>query len=129
MKPLPHEHPKDKWIGVDFDGTIAYSIPNRTDPYILGEPIPEMVGRVKWWIDHGYKVKLLTARMNVHSSTGVDRDICKMNTLLRTWCVKHIGVALDCTQSKDGWMEILWDDRAVGVIPDTGKPLGEVYEQ
>ena len=81
-----------------------------------------MVNRVKDWISRGFTVKLLTARMNVKSSTGVNRDICKMNTLLREWCLEHIGTVLECTNAKDGWMEVLWDDRAVSVIPDTGLP-------
>ena len=120
LKSTPHTHSTDRWIGVDFDGTIAFNVLNRTDPYVLGEPIPEMVNRVKDWIAKGFTVKLLTARMNVRSSTGTNRDICKMNLLLRAWCLKHIGVELECTNSKDGWMEVLWDDRAVTVTPNSG---------
>lgn len=122
MKDTPHSHSFDKWIGVDFDGTVAYSIPNRTDAYVLGEPIPTMINRIRDWVAKGYTVKLLTARMNELSSTGITRDVNKMRQLLQDWCVKHIGIALECTNAKDGWMEVLWDDRAVGVIPDTGNP-------
>jgi hypothetical protein len=122
-KDSPHTHSHDNWIGVDFDGTIAYTIHNRTSPYELGEPIPAMVNRVKDWIAKGYTVKLLTARMNLKSSTGAERDIEKMRQLLEDWCVEHIGVKLECTNSKDGWMETLWDDRAVQVTKDTGMPI------
>ena len=122
MKSTPHTHSKDKWIGVDFDGTLAYNIENRTSPYELGEPVPEMVNRVKDWIAKGFTVKILTARMNKKSSTGHERDIEEMRHLLWEWCIKHIGEVLECTNAKDGWMEVLWDDRAVGVIPNTGIP-------
>jgi len=123
MKATPHTHTVDKWIGVDFDGTIAFNVLDRTDPYQLGEPIPEMINRVRDWIGKGYTVKLLTARMNQKSSTGKIRDIEKMREILKAWCRKHIGIALECTNAKDGWMEVLWDDRAVHVIPNTGLPL------
>jgi len=120
-KDTPHTHSKDRWIGVDFDGTLAYTIENRTSPYELGEPIPEMVNRVIDWIHKGFTVKILTARMNIKSSTGHDRDINKMRSLLEQWCYTYIGKVLECTNAKDGWMEVLWDDRAVQVIPNTGK--------
>jgi hypothetical protein len=116
----PHAHSREYWIGVDFDGTLAFSVPNRTDPYELGEPIPAMVNRVKDWLAKGYTVKLLTARMNLHSSTGHTRDLAKMNALLEQWCQKHIGSVIECVNTKDGWMEVLWDDRAISVDKDTG---------
>lgn len=109
------------WIGVDFDGTIAYQVYNRTSPYELGEPIIEMVNRVKDWISKGYEVKLLTARMNKMSSLGMERDLVKMERILKDWCFKHVGVELECTNMKDGWMDVLWDDRAVTADPNTGQ--------
>lgn len=120
-KDTPHTHSKQYWIGVDLDGTLAYTIPNRTDPYHIGEPIPSMVNRVKDWIAKGYTVKLLTARMNLHSSTGYTRDLEKMREILEQWCQQHIGTVIECVNSKDGWMEVLWDDRAVSVAPNTGE--------
>jgi hypothetical protein len=119
----PHTHSKDYWIGVDFDGTLAYTIPNRISPYDLGEPIPDMVNRVKNWIAMGYTVKLMTARMNLRSSTGCTRDLDEMEAKLHGWCLRHIGAILPCVNNKDGWMEVLWDDRAVSVIKDTGNPV------
>jgi hypothetical protein len=119
-KDTPHAHSREYWIGVDFDGTLAYSIKNRTDPYMLGEPVPIMVNRVKNWLAMGYTVKLLTARMNLRSSTGMPRDIPTMRRLLEHWCEKHIGTVIECVNTKDGWMEVLWDDRAVSVTIDTG---------
>ena len=51
-----------KWIGVDFDGTLAEyrSFTNIKNP---GPPVKEMVKRVKEWIDQGSTVKIFTARV------------------------------------------------------------------
>jgi hypothetical protein len=128
-KSTPHNHDKSRWIGVDFDGTIAYNVKNRTDPYQVGEPIPAMINRIRDWIMKGFTVKLLTARMNLKSSTGKERDVEKMRTILQQWCIEHIGTSLECTNMKDGWMEVLWDDRAVQVIPDSGHPIAYDVER
>ena len=120
-KDTPHQHDRSRWIGVDFDGTLAYSIKNRKSPYSLGKPIFTMVNRVKDWISKGYTVKILTARMNKISSTGKPRNLDIMKSKLEAWCLKYIGTKLECTSSKDGFMEVLWDDRAVNIIEDTGE--------
>lgn len=118
----PHGHDKRRWLGVDLDGTLAYDT-NRTDPYSIGPPIAPMVSRVKQWLAAGFTVKLLTARMNEMSySSNQLRDLGLMEQALRAWCKEHIGEELECTMSKDGLMEVLWDDRAVRVIRDTGMP-------
>lgn len=120
-----HNHHHDmnsRWIGVDFDGTISRDRDFRSSPYELGEPIPSMINRIKGWIAEGYTVKLLTARMNPVSHTGITRDIVKMEALLKQWCLKHIGTELECVMAKDGLMEVLWDDRAIQVVRDIGDP-------
>lgn len=119
---FPHQHSQDKWIGVDFDGTLAFSI-ERTSPYELGPPVPEMVNRVRSWLAHGLTVKLFTARMcEISKTTGQVRDLVFMEAELRRWCREHIGSELECVNAKDGLMEVLWDDRAVRVVRDTGRP-------
>jgi hypothetical protein len=121
----PHTHKfegTDRWIGVDFDGTLALEIPGRTNPYELGAPVPAMVERVKTWLVAGIRVKLFTARMAEYSVTSeYYRDLDKMETLLRAWCLEHIGSELECTNEKDGGMEVLWDDRAVRVLRNLGQ--------
>jgi hypothetical protein len=116
---LDEQHPHNmlnRWIGVDFDNTLATEAPNRSSPYELGEPIPAMVARVKEWLAKGYRVKVFTARMCEWSyTTGKPRDIAAMEAILQDWCVQHIGQKLECTCTKDGSMEVLWDDRAVRV--------------
>lgn len=119
----PHHHDKKRWIGVDFDGTLAFDPPDRKDPYTLGQPIPAMVNRVRDWICKGYTVKILTARMNKFSHTSPKpRNLEYMRMVLRDWTEIHIGRALEATCEKDGMMEVLWDDRAVRVVRDTGNP-------
>ena len=117
-----------RWIGVDFDGTLAYDPAKRTSPYDIGLPIVPMVNRVKMWIVQGYDVRLLTARMCKYSHTAkCYRDTVRMENILKKWCKDHIGKELRCTSEKDGLMEVLWDDRAVRVLKDTGMPdLDEV---
>jgi hypothetical protein len=123
-KSSPHSHDLiNHWIGVDFDNTLAYDSPTRHDPYSLGEPIIEMVNRVKDWIARGYTVKIFTARMCDFSYTSnQSRDVDNMRSVLEAWCLKHIGKVVECTNQKDGAMEVLWDDRAVRVAYNMGKP-------
>lgn len=120
-----HAHDRRKWIGVDFDHTLALDIDNRDDPYVVGAPIMPMVRRVQGWLAEGYTVKILTARMCATSYTagGVARDIKMMEHILRRWCLTFIGQELECTAAKDGLMEVLWDDRAVQVVRDLGHPM------
>ena len=98
------------WIGVDFDGTLSEYhgyVPGRR----YGPPIPEMLARVKAWLDGGVTVKIVTAR-------AADPDEAEA---VRLWCVEHVGLSLEVTDRKDYAMIELWDDRAVRVIPNTGR--------
>ncbi len=102
------------WIAVDFDGTLskhAGSIDR------CGDPIPEMVERVKRWLAEGRLVKILTARVSVPEEAVGQR------LMVQGWCYQHIGTALEVTCSKDYSMIELWDDRAVSVERDTGRQL------
>jgi hypothetical protein len=103
------------WIGVDLDGTLATYDEWRGIDHI-GEPIDPMVRRVKEWLGDGICVKVFTARMYGHGVDGAD-----VLTPIQDWCRKHIGQVLPVTNVKDYGMIELWDDRAVQVIPNTGK--------
>ena len=48
------------WIAVDFDGTVAFYPPQPGQS--LGDPIPDMVDRVKQWLAEGIEVRIFTAR-------------------------------------------------------------------
>jgi hypothetical protein len=101
--------------GVDFDGTLAF-YETFEGPDVLGEPIPEMVERVKRWLAQGDDVAICTAR--VHPSHGDEASVSEV--AIRNWCVEHLGQELEVTCMKDPLMEEIWDDRAVRVTANEG---------
>jgi len=101
------------WIGVDLDGTLAeYDGWQGADH--IGKPIPRMVERVQKWVAKGKEVKIFTARVALDEDGSVADKI-------KAWCKEHLGFELEVTNEKDYGMIELWDDRAVQVIPNTGK--------
>jgi hypothetical protein len=107
------------WIGVDLDGTLA-KYEGWRGPTHIGEPIPAMVARIQALLAAGYEVRVFTARM---SHEGEARDV---NLAVMEWTSRHIGQALRATCIKDFAMVHLFDDRATGVEPNTGRLLSEV---
>jgi hypothetical protein len=117
------------WIAVDFDGTLAHYDGWVSEDH-LGDPIPVMVERVKRWLASGHTVKVFTARVGC---TGLVTDkgnhdsenfASQQRRLIQEWCVRHIGIPLEVTATKDFGMIELWDDRAVQVKPNSGEPIG-----
>lgn len=104
------------WIGVDLDGTLAEYDEWRGIEHI-GAPIPAMIERVKRWLDEGRSVKVFTARVS-HAE-----ERAAVTEAIDAWCQEHIGIILPVTNVKDFGMDELWDDRAVGVQPNTGRQL------
>lgn len=111
-------------IAVDLDGTLAYYDEWRGLNHI-GKPIPAMVERVKSWLASGMKVKIFTARvhqLDLRSEEGIEF----VRTLAK-W-LKDAGLPmLDVTCIKSFDIIEFWDDRAIQVIPNTGKTLEEMY--
>ncbi len=109
------------WIGVDFDGTLAeyHGWGNDT-----GKPVKPMVALVKKWLELGIEVRIVTARAYSDGTPESVKEKLYQVGLIKDWCKKHIGIALPVTCQKDYNMIQLWDDRAVGVEPNTGKRLG-----
>lgn len=103
-----------QWIGVDLDGTLAFADSWQGFEHI-GKPVPNMVKRVKIWIEMGYRVKIVTARAQ-------QPDLAIPPIL--DWLEKHGLPQLEVTNAKDMDMIELWDDRCVQVVPNTGKPIG-----
>lgn len=99
------------WIGVDLDGTLAFYDEWRGIEHI-GEPIPAMVRRVKYWIANNQEVRIFTARV-YQTPESIPH--------IEQWCLTHIGQILPVTNVKDFDMLELWDDRAVSVVTNTGK--------
>jgi hypothetical protein len=101
------------WIGVDLDGTLA-KYDGWKGVQHIGEPIPAMVARVKAWRAAGREVRIFTARV---FGRGADEATAP----IVAWCIQHLGEALPVTNVKDFGMIELWDDRAVQIIPNTGR--------
>jgi hypothetical protein len=98
------------WIGVDLDGTLAYS-ERWKGPEHIGKPVPLMMERVRHWIAQGYTVKIMTARASVEEYVPP----------VQRWLEKHGLPELEVTCRKDFNMIELWDDRGIQVIPNTGQ--------
>lgn len=120
------------WIGVDLDATLAM-YDGFKGPGHIGDPIPVMVDRVKAWLAEGREVRIFTARVGacmVINEQGV-QDTNSFAEEARKhiveWCIKHIGVELPVTATKDFGMVELWDDRCVQVQPNTGMPVHEFW--
>lgn len=110
--------PRDKgkgWLGVDLDRTLAHHGGEYKGEAHVGEPIMPMVNRVKRWIAEGKDVRIFTAR--------------RPHPAIHRWCKEHLGKVLPITNKKDPEMIALYDDRAVGVEPNTGKLIGKGYTE
>lgn len=107
----------EKWWGVDLDGTLS-QYDGYMGPGNIGDPVWPMVERVKRWRAEGRNVAVFTARVAVPDpEVRVEEE-----TAIRAWCLRHIGEELPVTCMKDIGMVELWDDRAVGVVKNTGLP-------
>jgi hypothetical protein len=103
----------ESWIGVDFDGTLAY---HEIGDMSLGEPIEDMVDFVLDLIDDDNVVKIMTARVGGNS----EEENQEQERLIRAWCKQHLGFELEVTCKKDPGMIALYDDRAYHVVSNTG---------
>ncbi|WGA02976.1 hypothetical protein NFK84_14705 [Enterobacter ludwigii] len=99
-----------EWIGVDFDGVLAtYEAMQGKQ---LGNPVPAMVQRVQAWRKEGKDVRVFTARAG--------DDVQKK--AVTDWLNENGLSGLEVTNMKAFGMVELWDDRAVRVRKNTGKP-------
>jgi hypothetical protein len=120
---LDTEHAKGRsWIGVDLDGTLA-EYHGRISIDHIGAPVPAMVERVKAWLEEGIEVRIFTARVS-HPSRRREAACA-----IGDWCEKHGLPRLRTTNAKDFDMIELWDDRAVRVETNSGKPADDSYRR
>lgn len=105
-----------QWIGVDLDGTLAHHDTWRGLEHI-GAPVPAMLARVKRWRARGVGVRIMTARVSDDAQAEAARRA------IEAWCLEHVGEALPVTCVKDMHMTELWDDRAVTVEKNAGRPV------
>lgn len=116
--------PHRGWVGVDFDGTLAtYQGWNGGR---AGQPIPEMVERIKAWLEVGQEVRIVTARVGEQPEAGFADA---QRAMIEAWCVEHIGTKLAVTAAKDFSMVALYDDRCVRVEPNTGRLMGPAHDE
>lgn len=123
------------WIGVDLDGTLAYYDTWR-GPDHIGAPIVPMLKRVQTWISEGKDVRIFTARVDGgevaagegHPDAERMRNVAQVRKYIEDWCLQHVGRVLPVTCRKDYGMIELWDDRAVQVIPNTGRTIADELE-
>ena len=116
---------RQRWIGVDFDGTLAtFECAWPEDYRCTGTPIPLMVERVKQWLTAGEDVRIFTARMDCYhpSRTLTESEV---RAPIEAWCLQHLGRVLPITNRKDYLMKVLYDDRAIQVEKNTGRIIGE----
>ena len=125
------------WIGVDLDGTAA-----KYDGWVntthIGDPVPAMIARMKQWLDEGKEVRIFTARVyplnqcvksvdilpiNETGNVLVDQAIIAVKAI-QQWCKLHLGQVIPVTNIKDYGMIVLFDDRAVQVVENTGELVG-----
>ena len=102
------------WIGVGLDGTLA-RLDGPLDPAHIGEPVPNMVARVRDWTNRGHTVKVFTPRAAEEAGQA----------LVEQWLDTHDLPELEVTCEKDLHMLELWDSRTVQIIANTGRPVGE----
>ena len=100
------------WYGFDLDGTLAFYDHWRGDHHI-GKPIPAMVQRLKKHLQRGDVCKIFTARASNRNPETI--------SLIQDWTEKVVGQRLEVTCEKDFGCLRIYDDRAVQVIPNTGK--------
>jgi hypothetical protein len=107
------------WIGVDLDGTLAVYHGWKSDGSV-GDPVPLMVARVKYWLKNGVDVRIVTARVNPKGKEQFPVQFLKQEKIISEWCLTHIGQVIPIGYEKDLAMIELWDDRAVQIIANTG---------
>lgn len=120
-------------ILVDMDGTL-FEYHGWTKWNEFGPPIPKMVERVLVWIAEGKDVRIFTARMPLPQDEMKDQVCYKtgemfngvmMKKAIADHCENTFGHRLRSQCFKDLNTIEIWDDRAVGVVANTGETLAD----
>lgn len=132
---MPQKFDGAGWVGVDLDGVLAEYHGWKGHDYI-GEPIWPMVEKVRQWIKEGKEVKVFTARVGVgrgfseHSQAEDTQEFADaQREMIEDWTEEIIGTRLEVTAQKDWAMMELWDDRAVQMVPNTGRSVEEIWTE
>lgn len=104
---------KDKVIAVDLDGTLAEYHGERDNTFI-GKPIPAMVGKVRAASERGATIYIFTSRLAQPIMNDEQMD------LIPNWLDSNYIPYEKVTGVKLQEIDEFWDDRAVGVVKNTG---------
>lgn len=103
---------KDRiWVGFDLDGTLANTITPTGNLASVGEPVPEMVERLRGYLEKGARVKIFTARAGYPGQKKI----------IEHWLRENGLPDLEITATKDYDMSHFYDDRAFRVLKNTGQ--------
>jgi hypothetical protein len=108
-----------KIIAIDLDGTLAH-YDGWKGPGIIGDPIPEMVEKVKLFMANGFAFWVFTARIAPDSTIEIKGDAFQEHVAILEWLRKHEIPITDVTCIKHKFFCEFWDDRAKHVVPNTG---------
>lgn len=137
---------KGEWVGVDLDGTtLTYD--NWVGWNVFGRPIEPMIDRIRAWIAAGIEVRIVTARIGLPFAVQDGKPIyskelknkCLVTGKLYSDHMMQIAVqdALEqiaCLPRlvvqcyKEVTMMEFYDDRAIQMVPNTGRTLAEEHE-
>lgn len=108
------KNPRDPaWVAFDFDATLS-EYQGFKGARAFGPPIQPMVDLAKAFHAKGFEVVILTARATHPDNTADDL------AAIAEWCLKYLGFSPLITGEKSYRIVLLFDDRAVQVIPNTG---------
>lgn len=111
---------------VDFDGTISF-FEGWKGAEVLGEPVPEMVAKVKAWRKAGEEVFIFTARVNPGDDTYEEGLSATLSYIrIAQWCKQHLGEILPITHEKSKRWTYIHDDRADQILKNTGVSVTEL---
>lgn len=118
---LPHED----IVAVDVDGTLAHYTHWQGHKH-LGEPVDQMVEKVKQAMAAGRKIVLFSAR--VYPGDSYQRLVESTESFLQIadWSRKVFGRLLPITFVKTPQMMEFWDDRGRQVVQNTGVFVNEL---
>lgn len=117
----------DPWIGFDLDGTLAEQYwPHRGEfhPLIIGDPVPEMLDKVREVLATGIGAKVFTARVGPRGTSPNNKGVrlADVHNAIGDWTEKWLGIRLEATCVKDYNMIALYDDRAIRILHNEGVP-------
>jgi hypothetical protein len=115
---------QEKWLGLDFDGTIADFA---KEPGEFGDPLPGVKEEIKALREDGYKIFLDTCRLSTryHTLPHVLKEIKK----LKEWFDQNdIEIdEIDVNQKREAVCR--FDDRCIHVDPTSKKPWEDCVKE